>query len=221
LLLYYITDRTQFAGDEKARSRTLLEKIAAAARWGVDFIQLREKDLPTSKLEALARAAVRVVREQAPPVVGQEKRTRILINSRVDVAIACGADGVHLRSDDISPGVVRDLWKQSAVDGERENRPPLIGISCHTQAEIAEARSQGADFAVFAPVFEKRGMPEAYPGGLDALRKGCQDRLPVLALGGITIENARSCLEAGAAGIAGIRLFQQGDIETVVARLRG
>ncbi len=220
MLLYYITDRTQFAGEEKARSRALLDKIAEAARWGVDFIQLREKDLPTSELEALARAAVRVVREQAPPAVSREKRTRILINSRVDVAIACGADGVHLRSDDISPGAVRDVWKRSAADGEGESRPPLIGVSCHTQSEIAQARSQGADFAVFAPVFEKSGMPGASPGGLDGLRKACQERLPVLALGGITLENAKPCLEAGAAGIAGIRLFQQGNIGTVVARLR-
>ncbi len=220
MLLYYITDRTQFAGEEKARSRALLDKIAEAVRWGVDFIQLREKDLPTSELEALARAAVRVVREQAPPAVSREKRTRILINSRVDVAIACGADGVHLRSDDISPGAVRDVWKRSAADGEGESRPPLIGVSCHTQSEIAQARSQGADFAVFAPVFEKSGMPGASPGGLDGLRKACQERLPVLALGGITLENAKPCLEAGAAGIAGIRLFQQGNIGTVVARLR-
>ena len=220
MLLYYISDRTQFAGDEKTRCRALLDKIAEAARWGVDFIQLREKDLPTSELEALARTAVRVVREQAPPAGSREKRTRILINSRVDVAIACRADGVHLRSDDISPGVVRDVWKRSAVDGEGETRPPLIGVSCHTQLAIAEARSKGADFAVFAPVFEKRGMPGASPVGLDALRKACREKLPVLALGGITLENARSCLEAGAAGIAGIRLFQQGNIGTVVARLR-
>jgi thiamine-phosphate pyrophosphorylase len=218
LLLYYITDRTQFAGDESARRRLLLAKIAEAARWEVDFIQLREKDLPVSELESLAWTAVAVVREQKPEVVSSGKRTRILINSRVDVAIACGADGVHLRSDDISPWDVRKVWGRSAVDGEPSQ--PLIGVSCHTHSEVAEARSEGADFVVFAPVFEKRETAGTLPSGLGALAKACHENIPVVALGGITLGNAGSCLEAGAAGIAGIRLFQQGDIGTVVASLR-
>jgi len=218
LLLYYITDRTQFAGDEKARRRTLLAKIAEAARWGVDFIQLREKDLPTNELESLARSAVEVVRKQAPQTAGSGRRTRILINSRTDVAIASMADGVHLRSDDISPRDARNVWKQSVLDGEGSN--PLIGVSCHSQSEVAKARFEGADFAVFAPVFEKRETPGTIPAGLEALRKACRENIQVFALGGITIENAGSCLDAGAAGIAGIRLFQQADIRSVVARLR-
>jgi len=218
LLLYYITDRTQFPGDESARRRALLAKIADAARWGVDFIQLREKDLPVGELESLARTVVRVVREQASEAASSGKRSRILINSRVDVAIASGADGVHLRSDDISPSDVRKVWGQSAVDGERSQ--PVIGVSCHTHSEVAEARSEGADFAVFAPVFGKRDRPGTLPSGLDALGKACQENIPVIALGGMTLENAASCRAAGAAGIAGIRLFQQADIGTVVSRLR-
>jgi thiamine-phosphate pyrophosphorylase len=213
LLLYYITDRTQFGGEEESRCRTLLDTIAEAARWGVDFIQLREKDLPAGKLESLARKAVRVVREQASET---GRRTRILINSRVDVAIACAADGVHLRSNDISPRDVRDVWKRSAMDEQGE---PVIGVSCHTRSEVAEARSQSADFAVFAPVFAKKETGTA-ASGLDALRQACQESIPVLALGGITLDNAQSCLDVGAAGIAGIRLFQQGDIRSSVARLR-
>jgi len=218
LLLYYITDRTQFAGDESARRRLLLAKIAEAARWGVDFIQLREKDLPVRELESLARTAVGVVREQNPRTAGLGKRTRILINSRVDVAIASGADGVHLRSDDISPIDVRNIWARSAADGER--RQSLIGVSCHTRSEVAQARSAGADFAVFGPVFEKRETPGTPRSGLAALAKACQEKIPLIALGGVTLENANSCLERGAAGIAGIRLFQQGDIGVVVAKLR-
>jgi thiamine-phosphate pyrophosphorylase len=216
LLLYYITDRTQFAGDEPARRRTLLAKIAEAAHWGVDFIQLREKDLPTSDLESLARSAVQVVRNEAPQTAGSARRTRILINSRVDVAIASIADGVHLRSDDISPRDARNIWRQSVLEGSN----PVIGVSCHTPSEVAQGRFEGADFAVFAPVFEKRETPETIPAGLEALHKACRENIQVFALGGITLENAGSCLEAGAAGIAGIRLFQQADIGLVVARLR-
>src|SRR5215831_6870656 len=96
-LLYYITDRTAFAADEPTRRRRLLEKIAEAARAGVDYIQLREKDLTTRDLESLAREAIAVVRESRKPTAA------LLINSRSDVALAVGAEGVHLRSDDVSP----------------------------------------------------------------------------------------------------------------------
>jgi thiamine-phosphate pyrophosphorylase len=92
-----------------------------------------------------------------------------------------------------------------------------VGVSCHTPAEVAKAAAQGADFAVFGPVFEKKS---AQPSGLDALREACRERIPVLALGGITLENAESCVRSGAAGIAGIRLFQENAISDVVGRLR-
>src|SRR5947199_4268047 len=106
LLLCYITDRSQFSGDESARRRDLLQKIAEAARCGVDFIQLREKDLTTRELELLACEAIRAVRENSPSTTG------LLINSRTDVALAVGADGVHLRSNDISPSDVRNIFGQ-------------------------------------------------------------------------------------------------------------
>jgi thiamine-phosphate pyrophosphorylase len=215
---HYITDRTHFAGDERARTVALLAKIAEAARWGVDFVQLREKDLSANQLECLARAAVEVVRGQTPQPAASSGRTRILINSRLDVAIACAADGVHLRSDDISPRDARKVWRQSGLGGE--GRDPIIGVSCHTLPEVAEARLQGADFAVFAPVFEKREAPGTIPAGLGALREACRENIQVFALGGITLENAGACLEAGASGIAGIRLFQQADVGSVLARLR-
>jgi len=213
LILLYITDRVQFAGDESARQGALLAKIAEAARCGVDLIQLREKDLPVRELEILARAAVRVVRENSA-LETEKRETRLLINSRTDVAITSGADGVHLRSNDISPSEVQTIW----VRGGQRTRA-LVSVSCHFADEVVQAASEGADFAVFAPIFEKKDAPQASPAGLKGLREACRQTIPVLALGGITIENARACLDAGAAGIAGIRLFQENDIAEVVRHL--
>src|SRR5580698_9869625 len=96
-LLYYITDRTAFAADEPTRRRRLLEKVNEATRAGVDYIQLREKDLPARDLESLAREAVRVIARLRTE--NRERRTALLINSRTDVALAVGAQGIHLRSD--------------------------------------------------------------------------------------------------------------------------
>jgi len=205
VLLYYITDRKQFPGPEPRRRELLLARIAEAARAGVDYIQLREKDLPTRELESLAREAVGMVRE-----TGNVKReTHLLINSRSDVALATGADGVHLPSDDIPASDARTVWSSRNV---------IIAVSCHTAAEVRLAESQGADFAVFGPVFEKVGT--SLSTGLDALRGACLGHMPVLAIGGVTLENARACAAAGAAGIAAIRLFQQNDITTLVGQLK-
>jgi thiamine-phosphate pyrophosphorylase len=216
LLLLYITDRIQFPGDESTRRGALLAKIAQATRCGVDLIQLREKDLPIRELEILARTAVRVVRENSP--LRTEKRelpTRLLVNSRTDVAITSGADGVHLRSNDISPSDVQKIWIRG---GQRTHA--VVSVSCHSAAEVARAASEGANFVVFAPVFEKKDAPQASPAGLDGLREVCRQKLPVLALGGVTIENARACLDTGAAGIAAIRLFQENDIAELVRCLK-
>lgn len=206
MLLYYITDRTQFPGDEAARRRALLEKITEAVSCGVDFIQLREKDLNTRDLEALANSAARIIQKSTA-----KQTTRLLVNSRIDVAIATGADGVHLRSDDISI---------TQCGGGRLTRPTIISISCHSPEEVAQAASEGADLALFAPVFEKKDVPGAKPTGLEALRQASSHKIPVLALGGVTLENAHSCLDAGAAGISAIRLFQKNDIRRVVETVR-
>jgi thiamine-phosphate pyrophosphorylase len=220
-LLYYITDRAAFSGDEPTRCLRLLEKIQEAARAGVDYIQLREKDLPTRDLESLARKAARIVAQLRTE--NRELRTALLINSRIDVALAVGADGIHLRSEDVSPEKVRLVWQRHYECGAgapaRANSPrnPLIAVSCHSPAEVAQAAAAHATFAVFAPVFEKKDAP---PAGLGALQQACAAKIPVLALGGISLTNARSCLEAGAAGIAAIRLFQDNDSATVVKQLR-
>ena len=227
-LLHYITDRTAFPGDESARWRRLLEKIAEAARAGVDYIQLREKDLSTRELEQLAREAVRAVREAGRLATdNRQLATTLLINSRTDVALAADADGVHLRGDDVSPEEVRQIWETSSLCGRgrpaRASSPqvPLIGVSCHSPSQVAQAAASGATFAVFAPVFEKKDAPATPPTGLAMLAQACQANIPVLALGGVTLANARSCFEAGAAGIAAIRLFQENDIAQVARTLRG
>jgi thiamine-phosphate pyrophosphorylase len=207
LLLCYITDRTQFPGDENARQGALLAKIAEATRCGVELIQLREKDLSTRDLEGLTRAALRVIHENSGQPV-----SRLLVNSRSDIAIACGADGVHLRSDDISPPEVRRIWAGSGHSA-------LVSVSCHSAVDVKRAANEGADFAVFAPVFEKKDDPRTRAAGLDGLREACRQNIPVLALGGITLKNARACINAGAAGIAAIRLFQENDIAEVVQQL--
>ena len=221
MLLYYITDRTAFSGDEPTRRRHLLDKIAEAASAGVDYIQLREKDLSTRELEMLAQDALTAARHGVSLSTENRElrtglRTRLLINSRTDVALSAGADGVHLRADDLSPREVRTVVRLSA------RQPPaidhfLVAASCHTAADVFRAESEASDFAVFAPVFEKK---DTRPIGLAALREVCRAKIPVLALGGINVENAASCLNAGAAGIAAIRLFQENRIEDVVRALR-
>lgn len=215
-LLYYITDRKQFPGDEALRRRMLLEKIAETARLGVDYIQLREKDLNARDLGRLAVEASEAIRQARTDT--QTPKTRLLINSRTDVALAAGADGVHLRSDDISVPEARRIvalaGRKTLVDRF------LIAVSCHTEHEVRLAESERADFAVFAPVFEKKDAHGIEPTGCAALQEACTSRIPVFALGGVTIANAALCLAAGAAGIAGIRLFQENKIEEVVRVLR-
>jgi thiamine-phosphate pyrophosphorylase len=205
--LYYITDRRQFPGNGKEQERRLLKKIAECAAAGLEYIQLREKDLSTRALQDLAQKAIAAVRGSA---------TKLLINSRTDVVLACGAHGVHLRDNDLAASEVRGVLVRAGVAA------PVIGVSAHSLADVVSAESHGADFAVFAPAFEKAG--EANATGLEQLREICRRthaEMPVFALGGVTANNAPLCLEAGAAGIAGIRLFQENDVDSVVRLLRG
>ena len=159
---------------------------ARAACDGVDMIQIRAKELS-------ARALARLVRE----VVANAGHSRILVNTRTDVALACGAHGVHLPAGSMAPHTIRRI------------APPgfLIGVSCHTIAELQAAEREGADFAVYGPVFPSVTKPLT-PIGMQAFREAAASvRLPVFALGGVTAENSTHCMEAGAAGIAGISLF--------------
>jgi thiamine-phosphate pyrophosphorylase len=223
MILYYITDRTQFPGSEAERQNRLLDKIAETCRFGIDFIQLREKDLPIRDFEKLALEAVRVIRENSNKQ--SRAQTRLLINSRTDVAIACEARGVHLTAHDISSRDVRKVWAQANPETSAQHtKTPVVARSCHTLEDVSQAKKENANFAVFGPVFEKkktemRNAEHFPPAGLDLLREACAMDLPVLALGGINYENAGSCMEAGASGIAAIRLFQQRDICEVIGKL--
>jgi thiamine-phosphate pyrophosphorylase len=229
-VLYYITDRRAFPGDERSRCRRLLEKIREAAGAGVDYIQLREKDLSSRELESLAWEAMSIIRESSQlGTDNREQRTALLINSRTDVALAVQADGVHLRSDDISPQEVRAAWTKcgsgkcgaGALARELSPLTAVIGVSCHSLEEVVQAAVNCATFAVLAPIFEKNDVPAASPVGLRVLQQASRANIPVLALGGITLANAPSCIEAGAAGIGAIRLFQDNDIAAIVKALRG
>jgi thiamine-phosphate pyrophosphorylase len=218
-LLCYITDRSAFSGDECARRERLLQKIAEAAACGVDYIQLREKDLRARDLELLAAQAVDAIRSR-----GKSSTHRpisiLLINSRTDVALATLADGVHLPANDILPNEVRLAWSKAASHSNGE-RDAVIGVSCHSVEEVARAAAMGATFALLAPVFEKKDPPRAKPIGLESLSRASRANIPVLALGGVTLANAPLCLRAGASGIAAIRLFQENDIAAVVRAMRG
>jgi len=176
--------------------KEILDQVSAATAAGVDLIQIREKRLTARVLFELARCAV----EQT-----QGTATQILINDRADIAAGAGAAGVHLTTQSIAAATIRRTFGEDF----------LIGASTHSLEEATTAREAGANFAVFGPVFETGSKLEyGRPLGLKALAE-ISRRLapfPLLALGGISTENAQACLSAGASGIAGISLFA--DLET-------
>jgi thiamine-phosphate pyrophosphorylase len=184
--LYYITDRTCLERDG------LLARIAAAARAGVNMIQIREKDLPAKELVTLVSGALDAARGTA---------TRILVNDRLDVAMALGADGVHLGSESLP---VREA-RRIAPSGF------LVGASCHSIGEALAAESEGAGYILLGPIFATPSKVRYGPPlGLEKLREVTRRiKIPVLALGGLTVERAHECRQAGAAGVAAIRLFQE------------
>jgi thiamine-phosphate pyrophosphorylase len=187
MLRYYITSRHAAGG-----VGALLRFVQRALEQGVDLIQIREKDLPARDLYQLARAVLAL-----PNPAG----ARILVNSRADIALAAGTHGVHLPGDSIPPRILRAIV------------PPgfRIAVSAHNVEEVRRAESEGADVAVFSPVFEPISKAAwGPPQGLERLKEAAAAvSIPVLALGGITEENASSCVEAGAAGVAGISMFQK------------
>lgn len=195
--LYAITDRRLFA-----TPAALVDKAVLWAKSGVDFIQIREKDLAVEELSALTVRIVHAVRS-----VGS--RTRILLNGSAELAIATGCDGVHLTAG-LSGSAITDAGTALV----RVVPDPLISVSCHTLPEIERTRDAGATLALFAPVFEKRSDEKIVSGqGLDVLTQACRiaGTMPVFALGGVTARNAQDCVKAGVAGIAAIRLFMSGD----------
>jgi len=196
--LCYITDRRQL------RSVSVADVIREAIRAGVDLVQIREKDLATRELVALVEEALSVAREPG------RGGTLVVVNDRVDVALAAAADGAHLGVHSLPVQVVRRFVPHAFV----------IGVSCHSLAEAMAAESGGADYLVLGPVFETPSkLGYGPPLGLAKLREvASRIKIPVLALGGITVDRIRPCLEAGASGIAGIRIFQ--DCESIQEQVR-
>ncbi len=178
MIRYFITDR---------RTAPLRESVEGAIARGIERIQIREKDMGARELLAFIGSLDR-------------NRSKILVNDRMDVALASGADGVHLPAHSLPPGRLRYL------------APPgfLIAVSCHSVQDVLRAEAEGADFCVLGPIFatpSKLGEPL----GLRILNQAAHSSgLPILALGGVTGANAPFCLRAGASGIAGIRLFAEG-----------
>jgi thiamine-phosphate pyrophosphorylase len=195
--LCYITDRRAL------QPKPLLPLVQEAVRAAVDLVQIREKDLATRDLLSLVGAAVAEARQA-------KSGTRVIVNERLDVALAAGAHGAHLGTQSMPAPVVRKIVPKGF----------LIGVSCHSLREALEAESAGADYALLGPIFETPSkIRYGPPLGLETLRDvAARVSIPLYALGGITVERVRPCLEAGATGIAGIAVFQTA--ESLAERVR-
>lgn len=197
-ILCYVTDRTVL---EERRFFHVVRRALAA---GVNWIQLREKSTPT---EELVRIAEKIVAMPRRP------HQKLLVNDRLDIALVCGFDGIHLGGASFPVSEVR----------RRVPRGFLIGVSTHHLQEAIAAEQEGADYIIFGPLFptpSKRmyGPPQ----GIEKLRAVTRAvSIPVLAIGGISRENFQVCSEAGAAGLAAISLFQNaGSVSRTVAELQ-
>ncbi len=197
--LCYITDRKFFTSFAE-----FSDFLVKAAQAGIDLVQIREKDLETRRLLELASAALQAA---------EGSSSQIVVNDRVDLALATGAAGVHLGTQSLPASAVRGIVPAGF----------LVGVSCHSTQEAENAEAAGADYILFGPIFETPSKLGCGPPlGLATLQRVAHRvKLPLLALGGITIQRIQQCLQAGAAGIAGIRIFQECDsIEHRVRELR-
>jgi thiamine-phosphate pyrophosphorylase len=202
----YVTDRRLLDAAPAAASAlprqglwpqvdSLYDSIPRAIAAGINWVQIREKDLDSHTLLKVARFAVAAARGT---------QTRVLINDRLDVALAANASGVHLGEKSL-PLETIVKWRQSSGRDAIQ-----IGMSCHSLESACAAEAEGADYIFFGPVFATPSKAAfGAPQGLDRLREVCASvKIPVLAIGGMNFENTRECLKAGACGIAAIRLFQ-------------
>jgi thiamine-phosphate pyrophosphorylase len=218
-ILCYVTDRRAFeAGPNPSdfppcdpitfRSHSLHDSIRRAAAAGAGWIQIREKDFDARSLVELVRFAVAETRENA---------ARVLVNDRLDVALAANAAGVHLGEKSLALETVIE-WRRSA-----SRLDFLIGVSCHSLESARAADRGGADYIFFGPVFATPSKAAfGAPQGMECLREvSASVEIPVLAIGGVNLENARACIASGAAGIAAIRLFQDStDAAELAAQLK-
>ena len=201
-IVCYVTDRKSLAeGDNGA---DVIGRIRATIAAGVDWVQIREKVLSGRELLGLVREAV-----------AAGGSARVIVNDRLDMALAAGAAGVHLGRESLG---ARDVVRWCKSSGGNAPADFLVGVSCHSLADAREAESAGAAYIFFGPVFDtpsKRGMGE--PQGVARLEEICRSvAIRVLAIGGVNEQNAGDCIRAGAAGIAAIRLFQDTrDAETL------
>lgn len=202
---YYITARKELIGgvNSPTPEDAVKRKIKDAFSAGVDYVQVREKDLSALLLAQLVTDVASFP---------EKANTRLLVNDRIDVAVTCGADGVHMPSGAMPVGAARELAGETRI----------VGVSCHNEDEAVEAARTGASYILLAPVFPTPSKPGAKPLGLRLLEKTCsRASVPVFALGGVDVENAESCIRAGASGVAGIRLFQQAaDLQQLCRYLR-
>jgi thiamine-phosphate pyrophosphorylase len=177
-----------YISDRRTLSEPLLDSIQRNLAAGIEWIQIREKDLSARALFELVEAALKLPNPHD---------SKIIVNTRADVALAAGAAGVHLPSG--SPPA--RFWRKRGF---------LVGVSCHSMDDVRNAEAEGADYVVFGPVFPPRSKSTGLdPKGLgDLSRAAAAVKIPVLALGGVTKENSDACVSAGAAGVAAISMFQ-------------
>ena len=203
-ILCYVTDRRSLPLSTSSDAHQLLfDSVERAAAAGVDWIQLREKDFSGKAWEELLAESRRRI-----ALVGSS--CRIFVNDRLDVALACGAGGVHLSENGIP---VSDACRlRDEFFSSRSEKPDfLVGVSCHSLGASLGAARAGADYIYFSPIFNTPSKANyGPPQGIDRLAAICRAvAIPVIAIGGMSAENAVSCLQAGAAGVAAIRLFQE------------
>jgi thiamine-phosphate pyrophosphorylase len=205
-IICYVTDRRALASDKTASalvSKILLDTIRAAAASGVDWVQIREKDLSTRELFEFVREVVALA--SARPESTHSRSMKVIVNDRLDVALAAGAAGVHLGHASAPAREVVRWCRAGNVPADF-----FVGVSCHSLEGAQEAESAGASYTYFGPIYETPSkIPFGTPHGVEELSQVARAvRIPVIAIGGINESNAADCIRAGAAGIAAIRMIQ-------------
>jgi len=216
-LLCYVTDRPALRIANPADSlAALIQKIEEVVAAGIDWVQIREKDLPARELASLTRQALLIAAKYSAK---RSSPVRVLVNDRLDVAIAERADGVHLGEKSL-PVMEAKRLVESAIRKQTIEQSFLIGASCHSIEAAQAAERDGANYIFFGPIFVTPSKePFGPPQGTQLLRQVCRAvSIPVLGVGGITLENAASCTVVGAEGVAAIRLFQDARDPLVTVR---
>ena len=211
-IICYVTDRRALGARDPVEK--LVDRIGAAMAAGTDWVQVREKDLTARALLELVRKAVEITTELGAG-------GRVVVNDRMDVALASDAHGVHLGHESV-PAREAVRWCRSG------NAPAdfLVGVSCHSLEEVRQAERDGAGYVFFGPIFETPSKAAfGRPQGIEKLGEACREvKIPVIAIGGVNEKNGIDCIRGGAAGIAAIRLFQGartgGGLEDAVERIR-